>query len=187
MFLIDWFYSLLEFLGIYERITGTLLLLGLDNAGKTTLLYKLKYGTMSVHLPTTMLNEEQIKVGKCTFRTLDIGGHETLRNAWNQYYVDVGGVIFIIDAADTKRFKEAKITLEKVMMDDNLKGVPIAILANKIDLRKAVSGREFINYFELNECEYNDRNPMKVFFGSVKENMGIQETFEWMGEKMLGK
>merc|ERR1719223_2686358 len=76
------------------------------------------------------------------FRTFDLGGHETARRIWKDYYATVNGVIFLVDAADRTRFAEAREELHMLLDEPSLRDVPIAVLGNKIDIAVAASEHE---------------------------------------------
>ncbi|VDP89426.1 unnamed protein product [Echinostoma caproni] len=113
-----------------------ILLLGLDNAGKTTLLYWLRLRSAIVTIPTVGINVEEVRIPGTgiTMLTWDIGGQEKLRKLWSRFFADARGVIFVLDSADTARFDEASTELDKLLNDPVLSGVPFLIVANKQDL-----------------------------------------------------
>jgi len=127
-----------------------MLLLGLDNAGKTTLLHKLQYGWIRSFIPTQRAQLEEITLGNVVFRTWDLGGHEQVRNLWRDYFFEADAVVFVVDIADQSRIHEAREELDGLLKDEGLAGVPIVILANKTDLPVVYSLLAFFkNYFFL--------------------------------------
>jgi len=189
MFIVNWFKDLLHSLGLYKK-SGKILFLGLDNAGKTTLLRRLKDDRMVQHDPTVHAHAEELTLGNVKFRAYDLGGHETVRKTWKTYFPTVDGIIYMVDAADRDRFEESKKELDLLMETPELAKVPIVILGNKIDKKDAASEDEIRELFGLSSKgtwgsdkvnEINGR-PIEVFMCSVAKKTGYADGFKWLSQ-----
>jgi len=188
MFLFDLFRSILNSLGLGYK-NGKVIFLGLDNAGKTTLLHMLKTGQLATAQPTLHPNQEELIMGGVRFRTFDLGGHETAQRIWSHYYAAADGIVFIIDSADRTRFEEAGEALTRLLEDPALAHVPIAVLGNKIDIPSAASEDELRASVGLHYHMTSGRGtakgtegarPLEVFMVSIKRQMGYAEAFQWL-------
>lgn len=191
MFLIEqlssWFTSILNSLGLAHK-DAKILFLGLDNAGKTTLLHVLRDDRVSQHNPTLHPHSEELVMGKIKFRTFDLGGHETARRLWKQYFATVDGIIFLVDAADQSRFPEAAEELQQLLSTQELSSVPVVIFGNKIDIRGAASEDDFRRQMGVpakgfyGASKMEGVRPVEVFMCSVVKRMGYSEGFQWLSQ-----
>ena len=132
--------GLLESLGKSE---ARILMLGLDAAGKTTILYKLKLNETVSSIPTIGFNVETVSpVKNVTFTVWDVGGQDKIRPLWKHYFHNTEGLVYVVDSSDRERLHEAKEELFWILDSDEMKGVPVVVLANKQDLPNACSSSE---------------------------------------------
>ena len=118
-----------------------LIIVGLDNAGKTTALYKLHLGSVVMTSPTIGSNVEVVKHKNVSFEVWDLGGQTTLRQTWSSYYVNTAAVILMVDSTDRGRIAAVKDELFRLLGEESLQpSSGVLILANKQDLPGAMSG-----------------------------------------------
>ena len=110
----SWAKGWLAKLGLFSK-TGKLLVLGLDNAGKSTLLTLLVRDEVVPHAPTHQPVTDMITIGSMKMRAVDMGGHEIARRMWEMYSQDADGIVYIVDAMDRERFQEAGLALHKLL------------------------------------------------------------------------
>jgi len=135
-------------------------MLGLDSAGKTTALYRLKFDQYVNTVPTIGFNCEKVKItaGKAkgtSFLIWDIGGQDKLRPLWRTYTRYTDGIVFVVDSVDEERMEEAKMELLRTARSPENAGVPILVLANKQDLPGAKDPNEIARFLGLPELQHN--------------------------------
>ena len=132
--------ALKNLLSSFSDRHAKILMLGLDAAGKTTVLYKLKLNETVSTIPTIGFNVETVTpVKNVSFTVWDVGGQDKIRPLWRHYFIGCEGLIYVVDSSDKSRFAEAQNELEWILDSDEMAGVPLVILANKQDLPQAVS------------------------------------------------
>ena len=114
-----------------KKFQEKILFIGLDAAGKTTILYKLKLGEVVNVIPTIGFNVEEITYNNITFNMWDVGGGDKIRLLMRHYYSNTTGLIFVVDSNDRDRVEEVREEIERTCGDDELKGVPMLVFANK--------------------------------------------------------
>ena len=176
--------STLRYLGLIGK-HGKILFLGLDNAGKTTLMGMLKENRMTQNDPTFQPSAHELQLGGITFTAYDLGGHKQVRRVWKDYMFAADGIVFIVDSADRKRFPEAKREFDQLILDEQAEDIPILMLANKIDMDGAASEEFITQYFQLQAVlTHSDSTgrPLKLMMTSLKARQGYGEGFKWLAK-----
>eukprot|EP01089_Gocevia_fonbrunei_P008933 TRINITY_DN20771_c0_g1_i1.p1 TRINITY_DN20771_c0_g1~~TRINITY_DN20771_c0_g1_i1.p1 ORF type:complete len:196 (-),score=28.54 TRINITY_DN20771_c0_g1_i1:61-648(-) len=126
------------------------IMVGLDGAGKTMSLYNLKLGDSTVAiLPTIGFNIEEIHHNKSKYIVWDVGGQCKYRRLWRSYFDKVDGIVFVVDSTDAARFPLARKELDTLLVDKELAGVTLLVLANKQDVPNAVPPYEVAYHLGL--------------------------------------
>eukprot|EP00123_Amoebidium_parasiticum_P012095 comp21112_c0_seq1/m.28527 comp21112_c0_seq1/g.28527 ORF comp21112_c0_seq1/g.28527 comp21112_c0_seq1/m.28527 type:complete len:176 (-) comp21112_c0_seq1:333-860(-) len=133
-----------------------ILMLGLDAAGKTTILYKLKLNQSVTTIPTVGFNVETVTYKNVKFNVWDVGGQDKIRPLWRHYYTGTQGLIFVVDSADRDRIEEARQELHRIVSDREMQEAIILIFANKQDLPNAMKPQEITE--KLGMHRIRDRN-----------------------------
>nr|QXF29078.1 SarB [Planomonas micra] len=183
----DWFGSFLEKIGLTSK-EATIVIIGLDNAGKTTLLYKLKSGSVKTFVPTQRANMERVHVGNLKIHAWDLGGHDQVRHLWRQYLPEADAVVFIVDSADRERLGEAAAELHGILEEKDMAGTPIAVLANKMDLPNALPRDQMLQALNLAFYQQNAQLPVQLFqcsfVATAAGGYGHDAAFKWISSQL---
>jgi len=118
------------------------LILGLDNAGKTSIVKRLSDETIDTVSPTQGFFMKSVKTQDFKLNIWDIGGQKSIRPYWKHYFEGTDVLIFVVDAADTRRVEDAASELKQLLAEEKLQNVPVLVLANKQDLATAMDAEE---------------------------------------------
>lgn len=157
------------------------LMLGLDAAGTTTMLYKYKLGEVVTTIPTVGFNVESVEYKNTSFTIWDVGGQDTIRPLWRHYYQNTESLIFVVDSSDRARLDEARQHLETVLSADELCNVPLLILANKQDLPNAMSVQEITE--KLGLCTLRQRQ-WYIQGACATTGDGLYEGLDWLSQHL---
>lgn len=166
-----------------------LLLLGLDAAGKTSLLYRLKLCETVHTIPTVGFNVESVAYKNLNFVIWDVGGQEGIRTLWTHYFQNSSAIIFIVDSADPDRFSEARDELQRLGKEKTLKTVPLLVFANKCDMPQSVNPLEVVEKLELEKfsdtmADKSFRRSWKLFKSSCMTGEGLYEGLNWLSQEI---
>eukprot|EP01130_Rhizamoeba_saxonica_P014528 TRINITY_DN6361_c0_g1_i1.p1 TRINITY_DN6361_c0_g1~~TRINITY_DN6361_c0_g1_i1.p1 ORF type:complete len:201 (-),score=25.87 TRINITY_DN6361_c0_g1_i1:42-596(-) len=165
---------------IFKKLGRTdqrILMLGIDNAGKTTCLYSMLMGEVVTTVPTIGFNVETVSYKKLNFTMWDVGGQNRIRKLWRHYFEGTTALIFVVDSNDRERIEEARAELEKLLVEDELKDAVLLVLANKQDLPNAVSVSELseaLGLFNLRERIWNVQSTSAI------HGSGLVDGLEWL-------
>merc|ERR1712023_26090 len=133
-------------MGLWQRMLGSkdcrILMVGLDAAGKTTILYKLKLGEVVTTIATIGFNVETVEYKNISFNVWDIGGQDKIRKLWRYYYANTQGLIFVIGSNDRDRIEDARLELTQMLNEDEMRDAALLMFANKQDLPNSMTAAE---------------------------------------------
>ncbi|GAA5935855.1 hypothetical protein JCM10213_002138 [Rhodosporidiobolus nylandii] len=158
-----------------------ILMLGLDAAGKTTILYKLKLNQSVTTIPTVGFNVETVTYKNVKFNVWDVGGQDKIRPLWRHYYTGTQGLVFVVDSQDRERIDEARTELHKILNDREMKECLLLVFANKQDLPDAMTPTEVTE--KLGLMRMKDRSwychPSNAIDGD-----GLFEGLNWLSQNI---
>jgi ADP-ribosylation factor protein 1 len=172
----------------FQRLIGKkecrILMVGLDAAGKTTILYKLKLGEIVTTIPTIGFNVETVEYKNISFTVWDVGGQDKIRPLWRHYYQNTQGLIFVVDSNDRERIQEAADELQKMLSEDELRDAVLLVFANKQDLPNAMPVAELQEKLGLSSLRYR-----KWYIQSTCATTGdgLYEGLDWLSTNVAGK
>jgi len=184
-------YTLLS--GLYRHLTQKdeyfILILGLDNAGKTTFLEAAKMKLVPNHqganlqkITTTVgLNLGKIDTNGVRLNFWDLGGQEELQALWDKYYQECHAIIYVVDSSDRERIEQSKETFNSMIKNENVRGVPLLVAANKQDLVDCMGVREVKPLFEANLELVGAREVMTLATSGLTGD-GVVEGIDWVAQ-----
>lgn len=172
---------------VFQEKPAKVLLIGLDAAGKTTLLYKVKLNLNATTVPTIGFNVEEVEPVKGLKLTVfDVGGQDKIRKLWHHYTQDMDGLIWMVDSADSERFDESKDELNKILDCHGLVDCPILVFANKQDLPGAKDpstlGSAIGLYDNNNSKMGGGKRETYVQASNCISGEGVYEGFEYLAQ-----
>lgn len=158
-----------------------ILMLGLDAAGKTTILYKLKLGQSVNTIPTVGFNVETVTYKNVKFNVWDVGGQDKIRPLWRHYFQNTQGLIFVVDSNDRERIGEAHDELQKMLQEDELRDAHLLVFANKQDLPNAMSASELTDKLGLQSLR---NRKWYIQATCATQGHGLYEGLDWLSSEL---
>ena len=168
----------------FPSTPSRIIMLGLDNAGKTTVLYKLKLGEVVTTLPTIGFNVETVVYKHISFTVWDVGGQTKIRPLWQHYYENSDAVVFVVDSSDRQRFAEAKEELDGMLADDRLRSASLLVFSNKTDMLGSATTAEVTEKLGLYARRERD---WYIQATCAVTGEGVVEGLEWLANSLKGK
>uniref|UniRef100_A0A8C4XFF8 ADP-ribosylation factor n=1 Tax=Erpetoichthys calabaricus TaxID=27687 RepID=A0A8C4XFF8_ERPCA len=162
-----------------KNMFGTLV--GLDAAGKTTILYKLKLGEIVTTIPTIGFNVETVEYKNICFTVWDVGGQDKIRPLWRHYFQNTQGLIFVVDSNDRERIQEAAEELQKMLQEDELRDAVLLVFANKQDLPNAMAISEMTDKLGLQTLR---SRTWYVQATCATQGTGLYEGLDWLSNEL---
>merc|ERR1719333_1449548 len=185
------FTSRFNFGGLFGKQQLRILMVGLDAAGKTTILYKMKLGEVVTTIPTIGFNVETVEYKKISFTVWDVGGQDKIRPLWRHYYQNTQGIIFVIDSNDKDRVDEksssehsGKEELHRMLAEDELRDAILLVFANKQDLPNAMPVAEVTERLGLNQIR-NRQWYIQATCATTGD--GLYEGLDWLSSTLSKK
>jgi small GTP-binding protein len=168
------------FKNLFGKTEVKMAMVGLDAAGKTTILYKMKLGEIVTTIPTIGFNVETVEYKNLKFMIWDIGGQDKLRPLWKYYYAGTQGVIFVVDSNDQERIGKARDEIHRMLREDELRNAVVLVFANKQDLPNALSCSEVSQRLGLSSLKHQ----WFIQGACATTGQGLTEGLDWLSENV---
>ncbi|XP_053383937.1 ADP-ribosylation factor-like protein 1 isoform X1 [Mercenaria mercenaria] len=169
------------FSGLFGSKERRILILGLDGAGKTTILYRLQVGEVVTTIPTIGFNVETVQYKNLKFQVWDLGGQTSIRPYWRCYYSNTDAIIYVVDSMDRDRIGISKQELFSMLEEDELKKAVLCVFANKQDIEGAMTVSEVANALGLTQIKSHQYQIHKT---SAIKGTGLDEAMEWLSNAL---
>ncbi|XP_030435960.1 ADP-ribosylation factor-like protein 5A isoform X1 [Gopherus evgoodei] len=166
---------------LFNHQEHKVIIVGLDNAGKTTILYQFSMNEVVHTSPTIGSNVEEIVVNNTRFLMWDIGGQESLRSSWNTYYTNTEFVIVVVDSTDRERISLTKEELYKMLAHEDLKKAGLLIFANKQDVKECMTIAEISQFLKLTSVKDHQWHIQAC---CALTGEGLCQGLEWMMSRL---
>ncbi|XP_063733440.1 ADP-ribosylation factor-like protein 13B isoform X4 [Eleginops maclovinus] len=164
----------------------TLVMVGLDNAGKTATVRGIQGENPEDVAPTVGFSKVDLKQGKFEVTIFDLGGGKRIRGIWKNYYSESHGVVFVVDSSDVQRIQELRETMAEVLQHPRIAGKPVLVLANKQDQEGALAEADIIENLSLEKLVNENKclcqiEPCSAVLGYGKKvDKSIKKGLKWL-------
>ncbi|GAA5935413.1 hypothetical protein JCM10213_004023 [Rhodosporidiobolus nylandii] len=171
--------------GLFSRQTEVrILMLGLDSAGKTTILYRLQIGEVVTTIPTIGFNVETVQYKNIKFQVWDLGGQTSIRPYWRCYYADTKAVVYVVDSSDRERLGINKAELLAMLNEEELQDAKLLVFANKQDQPDAMTPAEVSEGLGLDTLK---NRQWSIHKSCAIKGEGLEEGLDWLATALQSK
>lgn len=165
-----------------SRNNFKIIILGMQNAGKTTILYRLSLGQLVKTTPTIGSNVEELTYNNVKSQAWDLGGQESTRSVWDVYYMNTDAIVYVIDSIDDEYYEESKTQFHKMLNNPALKNATILIFANKQDLPGAKTVNKLIEDYGFDKIKSHIWHIQSC---SALKGEGLVTGIKWLSEQLV--
>ncbi|XP_035114449.2 ADP-ribosylation factor 1-like isoform X1 [Callithrix jacchus] len=169
------------FKGLFGKKEMRILMVGLDAAGKTTILYKLKLGEIVTTIPTIGFNVETMKYKNISFSMWDMGGQDKIWPLWHHYFQNTQGLIFVVDRNDREHVNEAREELMRMLAEDELWDGVLLVFTNKQDVSNAMNVAEITDKLGLHSLHHRN---WYIQATCATSGDGLYERLDWLSNQL---
>mmetsp|Transcript_5905 Transcript_5905/g.17771 ORF Transcript_5905/g.17771 Transcript_5905/m.17771 type:complete len:192 (-) Transcript_5905:86-661(-) len=170
---------------MFDRVFGNkemrVVMLGLDAAGKTTILYKLHIGEVLSTVPTIGFNVEKVQYKNVQFTVWDVGGQEKLRPLWRHYFQKTDGLIYVVDSFDSERMARAAQEFNAIVNDPLMQNAAVLVFANKQDMANALTPAqvaEHLGLLKMRNRKWHCQSAVAI------KGEGLYEGLDWLASTL---
>lgn len=156
------------------------MILGLDNAGKTTILRKFCGERIDAIEPTLGFNIKTLEHGGFSLNLWDVGGQKSIRAYWRNYFESTDGLIWVVDSADRARLELCRLELMSLLVQEKLAGASLLILANKKDIDGAMPVEQVVQSLKLETDPIFKKRHWSIFSCSAVTGDGLADGMDWI-------
>lgn len=157
-----------------------ILILGLDNAGKTTILKHLNGEDTSLVEPTLGFNIKTLEHNGFRLNIWDVGGQKSIRSFWRNYFENTDALVWVVDSADSMRIDVSKEEIERILSQDQMAHCTLLVFANKQDVQGALDVKTIKEQLELDKLS-QDRS-WRIHGCSGLRGDGLIDGIAWLVE-----
>ncbi|KAG0448614.1 hypothetical protein HPP92_027762 [Vanilla planifolia] len=162
-----------------------ILMVGLDNSGKTTIVLKINGEDTSIISPTLGFNIKTIKYQKYLLNIWDVGGQKTIRSYWRNYFEQTDGLVWVVDSSDIRRLDDCRMELVNLLKEERLSGASLLVLANKQDIQGALKPTEIAEVLNLSSTDKTRH--WRIVGCSAYTGEGLFQGLDWLVQDIASR